>query len=286
LCLSSRFSQHEHFLLQQASLAHWVPLAITLRTSSSIEACGKIHARRCFLSVVCWVWRQQQPVDLLPGSSNNACLSSSAIVHQLFPHPPTGQLQCIQPYWFLDTSPDWQPPATLLAFLEAGPPPVYIGFGSMTSRNVTATTDIILKALKRSKQRGIIAAGWNSLGSTDLPDTVYSLEEAPHDWLFPRMAAVVHHAGAGTTAAGLRAGVPNVAVPFYLDQPFWAERIRCLGVGPRPIPRKHLTSDNLAHAITTAVSDQLIRSRAARIGACIRAENGIDTAVQIIQKYC
>ena len=186
-------------------------------------------------------------------------------------------------YWFLDAPHDWRPPSPLLDFLEAGPPPVYIGFGSMASRNAEETVSIALKALERSKQRGIIATGWSNISNADLPDTVFKLEEAPHDWLFPRMAAVVHHAGSGTTAVGLRTGVPNIPVPFFVDQLFWAERVYRMGISPRPIPHKHLTAENLAEAITTAVSDHTLRTRAADLGVRIRAEDGVGNAVQIVQ---
>ncbi|GHO88396.1 glycosyltransferase [Dictyobacter formicarum] len=186
-------------------------------------------------------------------------------------------------YWFLDAPSTWQPPADLLDFLAAGPPPVYIGFGSMASRKAEETTNIILNALARSDQRGIIATGWGGLSNSDLPDNVFKLEEAPHDWLFPRMAAVVHHGGSGTTAAGLRAGVPNIVVPFFADQPFWGERVYRLGVAAKPIPRQHLTAENLAAAITTTISDQAMSARAADLGARIRAEDGVGNATHIIR---
>jgi UDP:flavonoid glycosyltransferase YjiC (YdhE family) len=106
----------------------------------------------------------------------------------------------------------------------------------------------------------------------------------PHSWLFPRLAAVVHHGGAGTTAAGLRAGVPSIIVPFMGDQPFWGERVRALGVGTAPLPRKQLTAERLAQAITTAVTDSEMRQRAAALGECIRDEDGIGEAVGYIER--
>jgi UDP:flavonoid glycosyltransferase YjiC (YdhE family) len=118
-----------------------------------------------------------------------------------------------------------------------------------------------------------------------VPDNVLVVDSAPHSWLFPRMAAVVHHGGAGTTAEGLRAGVPTVIVPFVLDQPFWGARIKALGLGPDPIPQKNLTADRLAEAIRIAVTDLDIKQRASAHGEAIRAENGIGNAVKIIQRY-
>jgi sterol 3beta-glucosyltransferase len=187
-------------------------------------------------------------------------------------------------YWFLDHSPDWQPSEHLAAFLDSGPPPVYVGFGSMNTRDPQGTSRIVLDALKRSGQRGVIATGWGGLSESDLPDEVFVVESVPHDWLFPRMAAVVHHGGAGTTGAGLRAGVPSIVVPFAGDQPFWARRVKALGVGPDPIARSHLTSDGLADAIGIAVTSEPIRRRAARLGHAIRAEDGIGNAVRVFSR--
>ena len=128
---------------------------------------------------------------------------------------------------------------------------------------------------------------WNTTGGlqpSDLPDHVLALDAAPHDWLFPRMTAVVHHGGAGSTAAGFRAGIPTIVIPFMMDQPFWAQRVQELGVGPRPIPRGQLTVERLAAAIVTAVSDSGMRRRAAELGANIRQEDGVAQAVAGIQR--
>lgn len=198
--------------------------------------------------------------------------------------PPTdwGANQAVTGYWFLDAAPNWAPPPDLTDFLQAGPPPIYIGFGSMGNRDPERTTRIAIEALQRSGQRGILASGWGGMVQTDLPDSVFMLKAAPHSWLFPRMAAVVHHGGAGTTAAGLRAGIPSIVVPFFGDQPFWGKRVAALGVGPAPIPKKRLTAENLASAIQAAVSDQAMRMRAADLGEKIRAEDGAANAAAII----
>lgn len=185
-------------------------------------------------------------------------------------------------YWFLDEAADWTPPAELEAFLAAGPPPVYIGFGSMSNRNPEETAAIVLEALKQCGQRAILLSGWGGLQASSLPDSVFMIDAVPHTWLFPRTAAVVHHGGAGTTAAGLRAGVPSIIIPFFGDQPFWGQRVVDLGVGPQPIPRKKLTIERLAQAIRTAVSDQGMRRRAAELGARIQAEDGVGRAVEIV----
>ena len=186
-------------------------------------------------------------------------------------------------YWFLDPVDEWTPPVDLLEFLQAGAPPIFIGFGSMSPRNPEAMMQVILQALARTQQRAIILSGWGGLHSSDLPDSVYLLDSIPFSWLFPRVAAVVHHGGAGTTSAGLRAGVPSIIVPFFADQPFWGQRVADLGVGPAPIPRKKLTAERLAQAIQTAVTDQAMRQRATDLGARIRSEDGIARAVAVVQ---
>lgn len=189
-------------------------------------------------------------------------------------------------YWSLDEAPDWRPPARLVEFLESGPPPVYVGFGSMAHRNPQQTTQLVHKALQRSGQRGVLATGWGALSGAQWPHTsdLFMLDSIPHSWLFPRMAAVVHHGGSGTTGAGLRAGVPSVLVPHAGDQPFWARRVADLGVGPRPIPRRRLTAERLAAAIARAVRDEEMRARAAAVGQRIRAEDGVGQAIGIIER--
>ncbi len=188
-------------------------------------------------------------------------------------------------FWLTDEGAGWTPPDDLAAFLEGGPPPVYVGFGSMISRDMDAVTTTVLEALARTGQRAVLLGGWGGLGRADLPATVLRIDAAPHDWLFPRMAAVVHHGGAGTTAAALRAGTPMVVVPFAADQAFWAGRVRALGVSPEPIPRRALTAEKLAYAIRVAAEHAPMRQRAAALGARIRAEDGVARAVEIIAAH-
>jgi UDP:flavonoid glycosyltransferase YjiC (YdhE family) len=187
-------------------------------------------------------------------------------------------------YWFLDEEMDWSPPAGLMDFLHAGAKPIYIGFGSMGNRKPEEVTQIVLQALSQTRQRAIVASGWGGLSRQQLPDNVYMIESIPHAWLFPRVAAVVHHGGVGTTAAGFRAGVPSIIVPFFGDQPFWGQRVASLGVGPQPIPRKQLNTDRLAQAIQVAVTHTTMQQRAAELGRKIRAEDGVARAIEIISK--
>jgi UDP:flavonoid glycosyltransferase YjiC (YdhE family) len=201
----------------------------------------------------------------------------------VIPTPQDWKESCyVTGYWFLDTPPDFEPPPGLLDFLEAGEPPISIGFGSMASRNPEQMTAIALKALEKTKQRGILLTGWGGITNANLPDHVFKLESIPHDWFFPKMKAIVHHGGAGTTAAALRSGVPSIVVPFFCDQPFWGDAIARLGVTPKPIPKKQLTANRLAHAIQQAIADQPMRQRAAQLGKIIRAEQGIENAVHIL----
>jgi UDP:flavonoid glycosyltransferase YjiC (YdhE family) len=179
-------------------------------------------------------------------------------------------------YWFLD-EPEWEPPAELAEFLAAGSAPVYVGFGSMVPKDAEMTGLAVRAALKLAGVRGIVQ-GDPATSDGD----VLAVRDVPHSWLFPRMAAVVHHGGAGTTAAGLRAGVPTVVCPFFGDQPYWGERVAALGAGPKPLPFRALTVPRLASKIRQAVQDQDMADRAADLGRQIRAEDGVGRARQII----
>ncbi len=188
-------------------------------------------------------------------------------------------------YWFLEHRPDWQPSPELEAFLDSGPPPVYIGFGSMKNRDPKGTARLVIRALSMAGQRGILLSGWGGLAESDLPHTIFMVDSIPHDWLFPRMSAVVHHGGAGTTAAGLRAGVPSILIPHFADQPYWGRRVHRLGVGPKPIRRNKLDAARLSGAIREAVTNEAMRQKAAELGRKIRAEKGVETAVNLFNHY-
>ncbi|MDI9884709.1 glycosyltransferase [Streptomyces sp. HNM0645] len=175
-------------------------------------------------------------------------------------------------YWWPARPDGWQPPVELVDFLQAGPPPVFVGFGSMAAGQGQRLTELVAAAVKRAGVRAVVQAGWADLGGGGAD--VLAIGDVPHDWLFPRTAAVVHHAGAGTTAAGLRAAVPAVPVPVLADQPFWASRLYGLGVAPRPVPFRDLTAEALGDAITACLSEPSHRRRAAELARGIAAEDG------------
>jgi sterol 3beta-glucosyltransferase len=186
-------------------------------------------------------------------------------------------------YWFLDQLDDWQPSPKLKDFLDAGEAPVYIGFGSMAGRNPRRLADIAIQALTKAKLRGILATGWGGLEAYHLPENILKIDNAPHEWLFPRMSAIVHHGGAGTTGAALRAGKPMTICPFMADQPFWGECIHTLGVGPKPIPQKKLSVNKLTSALDEMSHNATMRKSAKNIGLLIQGENGIKDTVRFIE---
>ncbi|WP_432799421.1 glycosyltransferase [Poriferisphaera sp. WC338] len=238
-----------------------------------------------------WRVKNQMPpisrrADLLHTTSGRPIPVLHAFSKHLVPKPADWPRHAhVIGFWFLDQATSFQPSEELAQFLESGPPPVYIGFGSMSGRNPKRLTQIAVDAVLQTHQRGIIATGWGGLDPKELPRSMMKIDHAPHDWLFQRVAAVVHHGGAGSTAAGLRAGKPTVICPFFADQPFWGRRVSDYGAGPQPIPQKKLTSNNLAAAIHQAVTDPKIREAAELIGQKIQVEDGLSNAARLIEKY-
>ncbi|WSQ15398.1 glycosyltransferase [Streptomyces sp. NBC_01231] len=184
-------------------------------------------------------------------------------------------------YWW-PYDEDTQLPSRLRDFLDAGPAPVFVGLGSATVPDPERLSGAVVRALRTAGLRGVVQRGWAGLTATG--DDMLTVDEVPHSALFPRMAAVVHHAGAGTTAAGLRAGVPAVPVPIQFDEGFWAARLVALGVAPRAVPLRRLTSEALASALTRATRDSAYRERAEALGTRIRAENGIGPVLDAVNR--
>ena len=167
-------------------------------------------------------------------------------------------------YWYLPPPETWQPPADLMAFLEQGPPPVYVGFGSLTLRNASNISDLVIKALGQAGCRGILSRGWGNLGQGAPSQSIFQIDSVPHEWLFPKLAAIVHHGGAGTTGASLRSGAPSVLVPFFCDQFLWANRVAELNAGPKAVPYAGLTVEKLAGAIRQSLTDPRLKERPAK----------------------
>jgi sterol 3beta-glucosyltransferase len=187
-------------------------------------------------------------------------------------------------YLFLDAAEAYAPPQALMDFLAAGDAPVCITFGSMINQEAERIHAAVRAALKQTRQRGIILTGWGGRKPDEHDDDLLYLDAAPHDWLFPRCKTVIHHGGAGTTAAGLRAGIPNIVVPHGVDQPFWGKRVAAIGAGPTPIDLKKLSAAALTAAFAQAESPAL-RARAQAVGRLIRSEDGVGRAVQIIESH-
>lgn len=186
-------------------------------------------------------------------------------------------------YYFFDLDESYQPSNELRTFLEMGEPPICISFGSMVNRDARKIDEIVNEALKRTNNRGIILSGWSKVERQSSKDVLY-LDAVPHDWLLPRCKMIIHHGGAGTTSAGLRAGIPNIVVPFTADQPFWGRRVNAVGAGPRPILVKNLSVENLTRAIVEA-EGVTVRKRAQVIGQRIRSEVGVSRACGIIESH-
>lgn len=191
-------------------------------------------------------------------------------------------------FWYQDSglsSPE------LETFLAHGDAPIYFGFGSMNTENPKQTGETILEALDLASKRlgrqlrAVLLKGWSGLNLDELPAHVLMLESVPHHLLFPRCAAIVHHGGVGTTASALRAGVPNLVIPFMADQPFWGRRIAELGLGASPIPLKKLQAETLADALVQMLSDKSMQQNACDFGQKLAAENGLGKAIDYIHRF-
>lgn len=207
----------------------------------------------------------------------------------LLPKPPDWPANLsVTGHWYLDRSIGWEPPRKLVEFIESGPPPVCVGFGSTMLPEPEKTTGIVLEALKRSGERAVLLSGRGGLGDEDLggedlPDGVFAADEIPHEWLLPRVRAFVHHCSAGTTAAALRAGVPSVAIPFYGDQSLWAALIERAGTGAR-LPAARLSPQRLADALSRATSGESLAA-AQTLGEQVREEDGVANAVRAFHQH-
>jgi UDP:flavonoid glycosyltransferase YjiC (YdhE family) len=184
----------------------------------------------------------------------------------------------------LESNGDWSPPEGLERFINAGPPPLSIGFGSVIDAAAEELLRSILAALSATGQRAVLVSGWNNY-TGPLPDNVFAVKSVPYDWLFPRVSAAIHAAGAGTVAEALRAGIPSICVPFAGEQKFYAKRLEELGIATSPIDRRHVTTEGLAAAINQVTQDQAMRDRAKSFGDVVGRENGVREAVRLLRLY-
>jgi sterol 3beta-glucosyltransferase len=187
-------------------------------------------------------------------------------------------------FWFLEPSGDWSPPEGLQHFIDAGPPPLSIGFGSVIDTAAEELLRSILEALSATGQRAVLVSGWNNY-TGPLPNNVFAVKSVPYDWLFPRVSAAIHAAGAGTVAEALRAGIPSICVPFAGEQKFYAKKLEDLGVATSPIDRRQVTTESLVAAINQVTQDQTMRDRAKSFGGTIARENGVREAVRLLRLY-
>jgi sterol 3beta-glucosyltransferase len=185
-------------------------------------------------------------------------------------------------YFFLDAPDAYIPPAELMSFLESAHPPICVTFGSMIHRDADRIAETVLESIRQAGQRAIVLTGWDGWKGRVFSGDILFLESAPHDWLLPRCKMFIHHGGAGTTAAGLRAGIPNIVIPFGGDQLFWGKRVHAIGAGPRPMRVRELTASRLTSAMTEAEADAL-RDRARLIGQAIRREDGVVNAIRVVE---
>ncbi|KAL2755788.1 glycosyltransferase family 1 protein [Sodiomyces alcalophilus JCM 7366] len=192
----------------------------------------------------------------------------------------------ISGFYFLDLASSFRPDPDLAAFLQAGSPPIYIGFGSIVVDDPDGLTKMIFEAVRLTGVRALVSKGWGGLGaeSVGLPTGVFMLGNVPHDWLFGHVSAVCHHGGAGTSAAGIRAGKPTIVVPFFGDQPFWGAMVHNAGAGPAPIPYKEFTAEKLAEAIRHCMKPET-QTRAQELGARIREERGADEGAKSFHQH-
>ena len=232
---------------------------------------GQLKGRQSFQNLIQELYSQNIPV--LHGFSS-----------RVLPKPSDwSKSMHITGYWFLDTPRDWEPPSDLGAFLQKGSAPVCVGFGSMNDPDITGIVRKAVQGVLQAGHRVILLTGWSEQAFKDLasPD-LYVANSIPHDWLFPKVSAVVHHGGAGTTAAAIKAGVPSVIIPFFFDQGFWADRLEKLGAGPPLLSKKALNPGAMAVRINKALDDSSIHEKLEWLCCQVNKENGVENAVNLL----
>ena len=201
------------------------------------------------------------------------------------PNPRWASHHRVVGYWFVESPEEWTPPADLCSFLEKGAPPVLISLGAMNLGDDDAfeSASLFVKAIQQADVRAIIQ-GWDAgIARMSLPPNIYAAGSLPHGWLLPHCAGIVHHGGFGTTAAGLRAGIPALVIPHVADQFYWGQQVHDLGVGPQPIRHTKLDESALAAALEELIRNESLRRKASQLGEQIRSERGVENAVRLIE---
>ncbi len=258
-------------------LSHWLATKIFWQVGNAGYRQLRKQSPDVFNLELDWPWRNINP--------NQTPLIYAYSPHVL-PRPADWNAQYIHipGYFFLDTIAGYQPPQSLADFLAEGEPPVCVTFGSMVNQEAERIQRLVLQSLRTDRQRVVLLSGWGRELVSDTDDSVFNINSAPHDWLFPRCKAVIHHGGAGTTGAVFRAGIPQLIIPHGMDQLFWGKQVAYSGAGTLPIE-----IDKLSETILVAAIHQFelpkMRLQAQRIGEEIHGEDGVGQAVQIIERY-
>ncbi len=282
-CIMDPNSEHPLSVIKYQNLASWIN-----RSSFKLGylVIGVVESR--YLSA----WRKENHVLLRkPHTAPDYRIGSHQIpvIYALSPavvHRPAewGSHIHMSGFWFDPCPPAWSAPEDLQRFLNESDPPVYIGFGSMNSGDMNRLTAIVLRSVHAAGIRAVVSAGSGSLIYSSNSKVFFTHDYVPHDWLFPRVRAVVHHGGAGTTAAGLLYGRPTLVIPFSGDQPFWGHRVYELGCGPKPLSREKLTVHRFTKALLDLCSQEHYRIKAEEISSRLRVENGTKNAADLIEK--
>jgi UDP:flavonoid glycosyltransferase YjiC (YdhE family) len=195
--------------------------------------------------------------------------------------PPDTEIRSIQTGYMHLNQPEMELPE-LEAYLAQGPPPIYVGFGSMPPRDQARLVPLIVNAARSAGRRVVISRFWEEPNAKAWGDDIFFIHGCPHEQLFPKMAAIVHHGGAGTTATAAISGVPQVIVPQILDQYYWGEQVRRSGLGPPPVWRSKLTAAKLGKAIRICTTKQSYRQKAGLVAREIRRRDGVQQTIQAI----
>lgn len=185
-------------------------------------------------------------------------------------------------YWFMPEGAERLDPQ-LVDFINAGPPPVCVGFGSMIHPKAAEIQRTILTGLRQTRQRVVVLTGWTDWVNQEDSDQFYFTQHASHEWLFPRSRLIIHHGGAGTTAAALKSSVPSLVIPFAADQFFWARQVQRLGAGFTTLNLANLSPMKIVEAVRVCLEDEKIRVRTRFLADQIKAEDGVGVACQIIE---